>query len=693
MAKKSSGYKKFLSILSTLDINPSYFQFGIGKKGRFGTGVGGCWFLLFLLLGITWLLKSCFSFFNWAKYDLVFIEKSIYPSPIMNFEKMNFNFAMQISFRNNTSIKNSIYKDLFIVESLIKKFNGKKNEKIFLKTRPCKKEDFKETENDALFTKISYEDLICVENSDKNIPIEIQGTHNDEKISFVQNEVKINRQFFSANFKENLEKVFEENLFKFKIYYTDTLNDIASLDNPITQKIESINSYLNLFLLKKLKLNFQQFTYMEAKNMLSHSFFTKDFFKQVSFQENDIGIPNRNSDKDIHGKDILLQSRLHAHNNIKIAKKVFMTLPEFLSIISASLSNILIWSCVIISYYNWVQAKQYVFAKIMKYSDTVDSKCREKISYFMTVFNQFEIKKRVGSILGFTNKEGTVNFLSRKKSTFLPKIQSNEKGEVFNSENSIENNPKNPIFKSIKSIREKDEEKENKLNNEDDININNNDEINNDTFNPSNFFGKEIELADKNKKIDNEILQKYNSDNLLKVSQKEKLNESHPEMLPEDAIKKENPNSMGFCDIMLYIFCCGQIRSKKKANLFENGNKIFNKNLDLIHFMNKMQEIDIIKYLILDKEQLDIMNFISKPAVSMTSDKNTRDQNEEYNKFFFPAEKVNTIDFNNIENLKSSFDTLVNKPAHATTVKRMLDLFNIQLADLNHKQFAEISEK
>ena len=127
--------------------------------------------------------------------------------------------------------------------------------------------------------------------------------------------------------------------------------------------------------------------------------------------------------------------------------------------------------------------------------------------------------------------------------------------------------------------------------------------------------------------------------------------------------------------------------NNNKERIFSNANKIFNKNLDVINFMNKMQEIDILKYIILDGELLDIMNFISKPSVSMANanDGNNNVNDLEYRKFFYPKEKVNSIDVDNINNLKRSFDYLVNKKTHQNYEKRMLNLFNIQLTELINK--------
>ena len=39
--------------------------------------------------------------------------------------------------------------------------------------------------------------------------------------------------------------------------------------------------------------------------------------------------------------------------------------------------------------------------------------------------------------------------------------------------------------------------------------------------------------------------------------------------------------------------------------------------LDIITYVKKMQEIDILKYLLLNKDQVNLFNFLTRPTVSM----------------------------------------------------------------------------
>ncbi len=207
-------------------------------------------------------------------------------------------------------------------------------------------------------------------------------------------------------------------------------------------------------------------------------------------------------------------------------------------------------------------------------------------------------------------------------------------------------------------------------------------------FDPNNYLKREtvlnpalhavgtskIELSAKKKAGDEVLISNQN------LSQKERLNESIQEENPEEVIERQNPNSMGFFDILIYILCCGNCKEvQQKGIVFENADKIFNKNLDIINYMKKMQEIDIVKYLILDNETLDLMNFLSKPSVSIGQRVN---EDEEYLKFFFPSEKINSINFTNINNLKNSYDNIIIRDNHNKVDKRILKLFHIQLQEM-----------
>jgi len=656
MLKPSKGVvRRLQNYISTLDRFPVTFQFRVGNKVKYGTFLGGIWYILFVIFSAFFMLIKSRDFFFWSNYKLTFIEKAIYPTTKMFFNKMEFNFALQVTFENNTSIVGTKYEDLFITETYVRqKQNNSKSETI-LSERPCTEHDFKDSSEDPLFKKFLFNELTCLES---NSDLFLRGTHHDEEMTYIVNKVTLNPQY--SKDERKIKEIFRNNLFKFRIYFIDTLNDVSSLQNPIFQKIDSLYSYLDLNFMKKIKIGFQEFQYKEDKNLFVHKFNQTSYFKKVSVQESQVTIQDRLISK-LPEKLDLISIYLNAHNNVKIVQKTFENLPEFLGAVSANLSNLLIWSSILMNIYNQMQAKQYVMSKIMKYNDnTSKEKAANSIRYFTNTFNK--------------------NVMSEFQQNFSNLLKKNKKVTLeskLSSDNPGLSSLQNLLIPAKQSesviIEEQSKEKSENIHS---------------GFDPKNFLKQDSKGKPTVKSIgaNFEMALKKSDDIIIiedaKANQKEKLNESNQEEVEnaEELIAKQNANSMGFFDILIYVLCCGNCKEvREKGLVFEHADKIFNKNLDIINYMKKMEEISIFKYLILDNETLDLVNFLSKPSVSIGQKVN---QDPEYLKFFYPKEKINSINLADIDKLKNSYDEIIKRENPTKVDKRVLRLFKIQLQDM-----------
>ncbi len=666
MKTEKSIFQSFKSYVSTLDRFPVTFQFRVGNKHKLGTFLGGFWYLIFILLSCFFMIKKTRDFFNWSEYTLTFVEKAVYPTPKMNFNEMEFNYALQITFENSTSIMNSKYRDLFKLETYLIEKKGKDFSKIVLNHRPCDLKDFKESTEDPLFIKTQFDELICIEKNN----LSLYGTHHDKEMSYINNRLKISTNYLKD--EEKLKEIFKNNLFKLRLYYIDVLNDVSSLENPIFQKIDSVYFYLDYNFLKKIRIGFQEFNYKEDRNLFIHHIKEKRFIKKFDLHESDISMTDR-LNSNMEYRDELVNINLVAQNNIKIVTKIFLNLFEFLLGVSANLSNILIWSSIIINIYNQMQVRQYVMSKIMKYNDKKSNeKARKSINYFTGMFNNRLIEEmniKLPSILLGSKKDYLQDENIKNKENLNDTFISDSNKNPRNIINKNSSNQRILIQKNI-GIRESNLKNKN-------------------LFDPKNFLKRDTLMnPNKSASINIELNVNKNKDDDIMIgdannTQKERLNESQPDDIenPEEIIEKSNPNSMGFFEILIYVFCCGNCQNvNKKGFVFEQADKIFNKNLDVINYMKKMQEIEIVKYLVLDNETLDLMNFLSKPSVSIGQ---RSFQDEEYMKFFYPSEKINSINYENINNLKISYDSIIARQNHTKIDKRILKLFQIQLMEMN----------
>ncbi|KAL4473117.1 hypothetical protein ABPG72_007347 [Tetrahymena utriculariae] len=72
-----------------------------------------------------------------------------------------------------------------------------------------------------------------------------------------------------------------------------------------------------------------------------------------------------------------------------------------------------------------------------------------------------------------------------------------------------------------------------------------------------------------------------------------------------------------FFDYFKYFFCSKRRSQKCKKILLDFSIKKLNQNLDILHILNKMIEIDKLKYLIFDEDQMKLFEFIPKPTIGL----------------------------------------------------------------------------
>jgi hypothetical protein len=157
---------------------------------------------------------------------------------------------------------------------------------------------------------------------------------------------------------------------------------------------------------------------------------------------------------------------------------------------------------------------------------------------------------------------------------------------------------------------------------------------------------------------------------------KEQQHINNPKEREKKSINK-NPYELVTIDICHKLLCC--CFRTKKHRIFENAENKFDHNIDMVNYMKKMQELDILKYLILDENTLQLMNFISKPCISMSSN---GIQDEEYKLFFDSYDDNIRLSHKNIDNVKKCYDIVSMKKHRNTIEDRILKLFELQILEI-----------
>ena len=99
----------------------------------------------------------------------------------------------------------------------------------------------------------------------------------------------------------------------------------------------------------------------------------------------------------------------------------------------------------------------------------------------------------------------------------------------------------------------------------------------------------------------------------------------------------------------------------------------FKQYLDIVFYMRKMQEIDILKYLLLDKNMMQLVNFISKPNVGRNESVFSK------NKIYFEYQNADYENPEDIKNLKEGYERILSKNSDEKINKRLIKLCEDQI--------------
>ena len=189
----------------------------------------------------------------------------------------------------------------------------------------------------------------------------------------------------------------------------------------------------------------------------------------------------------------------------------------------------------------------------------------------------------------------------------------------------------------------------------------------------------------QNFNIDNTLYQKNQNQNLENLENNEKEEKKNFYDLYYDALrfKKIHAEPMDLKLKELFLFIFGLKKYKKKVDTFNIAKLNFYESFNLLSYFRKINEIDYLKYLILDRDNLEIFNFASRKVISNVP--NLAFKEGDYYNFF---ENDKNKDFINkdkkfFENLKISFDSILTKDNKSfdKIIDRNLDLLNFQLAE------------
>ena len=663
--------KNFFKSCDIFGIN---INFKIHNFNKFSSVYGGIFSLIFLILFILYVIFHIYHYLSENEFYL-YSSTEFISNPYIDLNKYNYNFAFTLQFINNNSIANSLYSNYFQYEIFSKIIENNEISNEIINTKICSEEDFENIEiPDDLNNNVNSYTCPHIISEDNFIL-----NANKNYLKYIQINIKLKESVF-----ENLEgfkQLLLSNPIQIKFFYIDSYIDNKNKDKPIHSYLNSFISFINL---NNLYYNEIYLSNLEYNNDRSLLFVKKKTKENIISLKTHSNILNTNHNQ----SNLILNSFVFLPNNNKIIYyRIYLKLNEIISnflCLFIIIYNIL---KLIINFFEFYGYEKKLIINSFKYRGNKNY----DLNYMITAFGRDEINLKITDLLNknyidlykeekiYSENDDVMKLIenihnSNNNSNNLNNsveqsfISNNDINELENYETAEENNNtlrinhidsnrglkeekknidqniyikkyKNHSSKNLEKIMENSSEITNSIKEIPIVEDKNN--IINDEISEKNKKKKKGILKSPNKKksksqnkkkttliIDNN----FHKNELKKTSEYlyDKMSEMTIDDTSNNKIKKKFIYRISTPQIIKSIYCtCFSHKLKKKKKFYDLCKENINNYLDINNYIKSVQDINLLKYIIFDFDQLLLFNYLERKAVKL----NDKKENKIYDRY------------------------------------------------------------
>ena len=592
------------------------FSFKYKSKQYYTTSTGGLFLILFVALALIVFIYYYIPFSERKNITAVYYTLILPYAERISFaeSKSTLAFGFNCWTGNDGTTADQLLSVGFTYHHWSYQENEYKRNISTLGSHFCTKEDFYNEFNETFESSKIY-NYQCLDDPS----ITIEGIWTSDIFSYIQ--IDVNAKNNSQALLDKIDNYLLENDCKLQIYYSDNTIDIFDYKNPIKSYVEASFIQLNPTLSIRRNIYF-----------MNQYLYDDDFLVSVFHDENEVSkkrtLFSRTEEYSLfqglqrqkNSTDYLNFAKVYLRADTKKTeiKRKYQKIAEFYADASSLLITIFNVLIIIFGFLNKFWGEQNLYNKLFFFQDLNLNICNKedkiKKLIFATDLNRnINLKASVNTTIDEKNEKVNNNTIKNFRNEKI--ITSTLKGGRFTSKNlnnlldnlpqkeqnigdlDFNNYNKEKIANSFQEKECKEEYKEYNINSK---NIFNNNNINTKSIN--NY------LVESNVNTKKSI---YNltttNENVIKTN--------------NDLVKIEYEYYLS--DLVKTIFSkCKCYESKKlkiKNALTEKANSLLYNKLDIALYMRNMLLFDIMKYILLDTETTNIVNFLVHPIISLSN--------------------------------------------------------------------------
>ena len=563
--------KKCSSLYKKINLFPTYITFHFDNSHSFRSIFGGIITIIFLFVIVTFFSYHAYVFLFKLKIEYIHSNTIVDNCPFINLTNIKFNLGFGLQFTINGSNAFDSYKKYFDYSMSINEWIGGPStiKKYIFKLKYCDIKDFDYDVNDTFYN-IKLNKFYCpIINETTNYTLE--GLYTDKYFKFIEIIFKLNE--YSKNNLDEVKEFMKNNPVEMIIYLMDSSIDYENRLNPISKYINEINKWLDFENRKETQITYSDVEFEDDQHYYLNS------IKKINIAYLDYNVDsfryikrNENLDDDILGTFIIKAS----YRKIKY-KRIYQKLPTFLAHVSGLIELAYIISFFVVRFLDKILIDKIIINKMFKFRGNNNFN-----------FDYLKILCREDKLKNDKLKNNNSFHYQNKK------IDDEIDNENYNNNNEF-------IISSQRTI--------------------NNNEINNKNIKYNNYFNN-INVYSIKKKTINENTNSFQNKSNTKSSNMKFINYFNKQLLNQN--KKENKTKVNIrlYDLILYKLCecfCN-LKNKVKHKIIKNKVNYY---LDIFDYINKIQEIDLIKYILIDdNNQTILFEYLTKPIINFNEYEN-----------------------------------------------------------------------
>jgi hypothetical protein len=599
--------KSIKKFLRTIDIFGIPLTFRYKKNDKYSTSLGGLTIIIFIILAIAFGVYYFIPFVKRQNLSIIYYTMNIPKTEQIKFKDSKAAFAIGFDCQKNGRLKvEDVFKLDAVFANYVKEMDGTYHkDKYPQTTHNCVYEDFYNNYNSS-FDYLNLKNYQCLDNN-KHI---IEGIYADKIFSYFEFSVAaINDTDETFN---NIDEYLFENDCKLQLVFTDITIDLSNYKEPIKPFLNSFFIQLNPTLfIKRNVFYMNQYLYDDDSliavfNSEEKPEQTKTLFSRYEEYSLYIGL-----DREItRPADYKNYAKIYMRSDLKKTeiRRTYQKITEFYADASSILVGIYEFLIIIISIINNFYAENSIVKKLFIFKG-INNK----------YFNIKNRHKKINELLSLNGNNNNVVTFSRNNNRLNTNLISTkismEKIDEKEEESSIKPSSSNRSQES--KILFLSRRKSNKI-----------------RINKRNNFTKDLMIKNEknNRKqkrysIDNQSKNILDNNN-IKMNNLKTLGKEDEDNDSKKSKSKKNDKNINYNFSLIEIIssllfpCLLRGNLKIKNEYYDKATEFLYNKLDIILYVRNMVLFDIINETLLDEEKKNIINFLSRPLLSLDKKEN-----------------------------------------------------------------------